>query len=304
MKRSTLVTASLLTAALGLALAPAIAGAADPPEQPAEQAQPQADNETAFLGVDATPISPKARRDLDLKPGTALTIRNVGPDSPADQAGLMPGDVLVKLNEQLIINGQQLAVLVRTFAPGDTVTLHVLRDGEPITLNATLAGRVLPPQPMFERIPRLPMQPMPDLGDLDALFEQLRGPGIEPFGPGADVHDMFDQMQRRMFEQRDEMQRMMNQMRDRLGTQGMHSSISVNDGEHTLHLKSNGQDKHLTVKTRGGEVIFDGPLPEDGQVEGLPQDVQKKVDDLLKNNRIEWHMPGPRPQQREPLPVA
>lgn len=301
MKRTTLITASLLTAAMGLALAPSFAGAADPPAPPAEQAQLQTVNETAFLGVDAVPIHPEARRDLDLKPGTALTIRNIGPGTPADQAGLKPGDVLVKLNDQLLINPQQLAVLVRTFTPGDAITLHVLRDGEPVTLNATLAGRVLESHPMIERMPR---PPMPNVGDLDALFEQLRGPGIDPFGPGADVHDMFDQMQRRMFEQRDEMHRMLDQMRNRIGAQGIHSSISVNDGEHILQLQSDGQDKHLTVKTQEGEVLFDGPLPEDGKAEGLPEDIQKKVDDLSNNNRIELHMPQPKPKQHESLPVA
>jgi len=209
--------------------------------------------------------------------------------------------VLVKLDDQLIINGQQLAVLVRTFAPGEEVTLHVVRDGEPLTLTATLAGRVVEPRPMIRGVP---MQPMPDLGDIDALFERLRGPGMQPLAPGGDVHDMFDQMQQRMLEQRDEMQRMMDQMRDRLGERGVRSSVSFSDGEHTLQLRSDGQDKHLTVQTRDGEVLFDGLLPEDGQVEGLPADVQKKVDDLLKNNRIELRIPEPRLQRREAPPVA
>ena len=307
MKMTTLTTAALLSAALGWTLGPTILRAEDPPPQQApqaEQAEPQDVNEAAFLGVDTVPMPPEARRDLGLKPGTALTIRNVGPGTPADEAGLLPGDVLVKLNDQLIVNGQQLAVLVRTFAPGDDVALHILRDGEPIELKATLAGRVMAPRPMIDRVPVLPIQPMPNLGDLDALFEEFRGPGIDPFGPRADIDDMFEQMQRRMFEQRNEMQRMMEQMRQRIGEQGTQSSISFSDGEHSLQLQSNGEDRHLTVKTRDGQVLFDGLLPEDGQIEGLPGEVQQKIDNLLKNNRIEFRIPEPAPQQREPLPVA
>lgn len=299
MKLTALTTAALLTAALGWSYAPTLAGAADPPDKPAEQASPQAITETAFLGVDAMPMRPDAWRDLNLKPGTAVMIRRIGPGTPADEAGLKSGDVLVKLNDQLLINPQQLAVLVRTFAPGDVVTLHVLRDGATMKLQATLAGRVLAPQVPMRRV-----QPAAPFGDLDAMFDQLRGPGFDPFMPGMDMRDMFDQMQRRMFEQRDEMQRMMDQMRDRLGEQGMQSLISINDGEHAIQLRSNGQDKHLRVTTQQGEVLFDGPLDENGQAEGLPKPVQEKVDELLKNNRIQFRLPQPKPQQRKPLPIA
>ena len=300
MKLTHLTTAALCSVALGLGLAPAITQAAEQPaaDEPADQAQPQAIAEATFLGVDTAPLRQDARKDFGLKPGTALGIRNVGPGTPADEAGLLPGDILVKLNDQLIINGQQLGVLVRTFNPGENVTLHILRDGEAMQLQATLAGRALAPNRMMQQVPMpQPLRPMPRLGELDALLDQLHG-------PGANLHDLFDQMQRRMFEQRDEMQRMMDQMRNRIGAQGMQSSISVSDGEHTLQLKTNGQQRHLTVKTRAGDVLFDGPVPEDGQIEGLPGDVQKKVDDLLKNNRIEFRMPQPRPQNRKPLPIA
>lgn len=83
----------------------------------------------------------------------------------------------------------------------------------------------------------------------------------------------------------------------------MRSVVMVNDGEHILQLTADNQARHLTVKTLEGEVLYDGPLPEDGQVDGLPQAVQEKVDNLLKGNRIEWQAP-PGPQQREPAPIA
>jgi len=307
MKLTALTSAALLTAALGWTLAPTLAGPADPPADEAQQAEqraPQAIEEVAFLGVDFALLGPEARRSLDLKPGTGLAIRNVGPGTPAEEAGLLPGDVLVRLNDQLIINGPQLAVLVRTHEPGDKVSLHILRDGEPMQLNATLAGRVAAPRPMIERVPMPHIHPMPDFGDFDTIFDRLRGPGMDPFAPDADVQEMFDQMQRRMFEQRNEMQRMMDQMRKRIGGEGAQSMISVNDGEHVLQLRSDGQQKRLTVNTLDGDLIFEGPLPEDGQIEDLPDDVQKKVDDLLKNNRIELRLPEPRPRNRKPLPVA
>lgn len=311
LKTTAFTTASLITALLGWAALPTLSHAADPPvdaqpqqEEQSKQVPEQQDiAQTTFLGVDTAAIQPQLRRELGLDPGTALVIRHVGPGTPAEEAGLLPGDVLVRLNDQLLINSEQFAVLVRTFKPGQAVTLHVLRDGQPVELNATLGGRVVP-QRQIERGPMPELQPMPRLGDLDALFEQLRGQGLDPFPPGGDLRDMFDQMQRRMFEQRDEMQRMMDQMRDRIGEHDMQSSVSINDGEHVLQLRSNGNGKHLTLKTLAGEVLYDGPVPEDGQIEGLPEHLQHKVDNLLKHNRIEFRMPKPAPQKREPLPVA
>jgi membrane-associated protease RseP (regulator of RpoE activity) len=315
MKRPLFTTAALACAALGLAIGPTITNADDPPAaspQVEQQAQQDAQTsdlaQTAYLGISTAPIEPDTRRALGLPDGTALTIRNIAPGSPADEAGLMPGDTLVRLNDQLLINDQQLTVLVRTFAPGDAVTLHILRDGEPIECAARLGGRALPnPRSIAQPPMQLQFQPMPRLGDLEALIGPFGDPGFDPFAPNMDMRDMFDQMQRRMFEQRDEMQRMMDQMRERFGEaqgQGVRSSVSLSDSTHTLQLQSNGDSRHLTVTERGGEVLFDGPVPEDGRIEGLPADVQKKVDDLLKNSRIEFRKPEPMPRQREPLPVA
>ncbi|MEM7718065.1 MAG: hypothetical protein AAF222_02610 [Pseudomonadota bacterium] len=66
------------------------------------------------------------------------------------------------------------------------------------------------------------------------------------------------------------------------------SSVMTSDGEHTLQLKTKPNSKHLTIKTAGGEVLFDGELPEGGQIKGLPEDVQEKVNRMLNNARIEF----------------
>ena len=49
---------------------------------------------------------------------------------PADQAGLRPGDVIVKVNDRVITSPGDLIVELGTHSPGDTVTVTYLRDGE------------------------------------------------------------------------------------------------------------------------------------------------------------------------------
>jgi putative serine protease PepD len=60
---------------------------------------------------------------------------------PADQAGLQPGDVIVKVDDRLIIGPGDLIVELGTHSPGDTVTVTYLRDGEPqAPIQVTLAS--------------------------------------------------------------------------------------------------------------------------------------------------------------------
>ncbi|MGH8834391.1 MAG: S1C family serine protease [Actinomycetes bacterium] len=49
---------------------------------------------------------------------------------PADQAGLQPGDVIVKVDDRVIIGPGDLIVELGTHSPGDMVTVTYLRDGE------------------------------------------------------------------------------------------------------------------------------------------------------------------------------
>ena len=74
-----------------------------------------------------------------------LVVDFVQPNSPAQKAGIRQYDLLLKLNDQLLINAEQLAVLVRTFKPGDEIHLTLLREGERQSPSLTLAERELPP---------------------------------------------------------------------------------------------------------------------------------------------------------------
>ena len=53
--------------------------------------------------------------------------------SPADDAGLLEKDVIVKVNDQLLTEDDQLATVLNRFKPGDVITLEVLREGGTIS---------------------------------------------------------------------------------------------------------------------------------------------------------------------------
>lgn len=70
------------------------------------------------------------------KPGALVQV--VGPGTPADRAGLKPGDVLLSVNGAKVQGAASLREALAESRPRQQVKLDVLRAGKPATLTATL----------------------------------------------------------------------------------------------------------------------------------------------------------------------
>ena len=68
-------------------------------------------------------------------------VLQVLPESPAEQAGLQPGDVILRLEDAQIDSFGKLQDEIRRYLPGDTVKLQVLRQGTIHELQAQLERR-------------------------------------------------------------------------------------------------------------------------------------------------------------------
>ncbi len=69
-------------------------------------------------------------------------IDEVNADSPAEQAGLENGDLVTEINGQTVNDGVELIVKIRSFSPGDKVTLTVQRGGSTDDYEVTLDAQV------------------------------------------------------------------------------------------------------------------------------------------------------------------
>jgi putative serine protease PepD len=69
---------------------------------------------------------------------TGAGVRSVTDGSAADKAGLEKGDVITKVDDVIIPDSNSLVAMVRGHRPGDEVTLTVVRDDKPRTLQVTL----------------------------------------------------------------------------------------------------------------------------------------------------------------------
>jgi putative serine protease PepD len=82
----------------------------------------------AFMGV----------RIEDTESGNGARIGAVESGQPADKAGLEEGDVITKLGDQKITDATDLTAAIRSFKPGDKVTVTYTRDGDEQTAEVTL----------------------------------------------------------------------------------------------------------------------------------------------------------------------
>jgi S1-C subfamily serine protease len=70
-----------------------------------------------------------------------LRLTGVTPGSPADRAGIKPGDVVVEFGGVAVTDLYSYTDALRARSPGDEVTVVVLRGGERLSLKATLGRR-------------------------------------------------------------------------------------------------------------------------------------------------------------------
>ena len=229
----------------------------------------------AWLGVNTSPPPHVLRQQLQLPRGVGLVVDMVAPDSPAQQAGVKQYDVLHKLNDQLLINQQQLAVLVRTFKPGDEVKLTVIRDGKPQDLTAKLVEKEL--------------RPIEEMR-LGAFGGGGGGVGMPGMQLDAITRDLNEQA-RRLDEQARQLGRglanqpfrdgeFFNRRAAGANLLGEDVTLTWDDGSLTLTLSSKDGKRHLLAKDKTGKVLHDGPIDTEEQRKALPEQVRKKLDSL------------------------
>ncbi|MGV3659242.1 MAG: S1C family serine protease [Prosthecobacter sp.] len=153
---------TLLLVCLGVSVTPLVAQQPAPPpaaaegglapQPPSSNSRPQQEKSTesagqksvGYLGVLTREVPPELRSQFSLPKGFGLMVDEVLPGSPAHAAGLKPYDVLLKLDDQQLVNMEQLMALVRARKKGDTVTLSLITGGKETQVPATLAERIMP----------------------------------------------------------------------------------------------------------------------------------------------------------------
>jgi len=93
-----------------------------------------------FLGIRWQPINPQIAQMYGLPFQRGVHVSQVQKSSPAEVAGIMPGDIIIQIND-VVLDGQHPYMNVLfNFKPGDEVTLTVSRNSKTLKLKVTLAA--------------------------------------------------------------------------------------------------------------------------------------------------------------------
>jgi serine protease Do len=91
-----------------------------------------------FIGISGLDLSPAISQQYGLAVDHGVLIVEVSPGTPAEEAGIESGDILLAMNDAEIETVQQLQTELGNYEPGDEVTLLINRDGSETEVTLTL----------------------------------------------------------------------------------------------------------------------------------------------------------------------
>jgi serine protease Do len=86
-----------------------------------------------YLGIYMDEVKPDLAEYFELKPNQGVSVSQVISDSPADEAGLKAGDIILEMDGKKIESPQQFKNAIAMVEPGTKASLLIYRDGKELT---------------------------------------------------------------------------------------------------------------------------------------------------------------------------
>src|ERR1700683_2426132 len=119
-----------------------------------------------WIGVQIQPVTPELAESLGLKKASGALVSEPQPNSPAAKAGITSGDVITSVDGNSVADARELARRIGTMAPGASVKLGLIHDGQEKTVTLTLG--TLPNEKQADATPQnqreVPDSDVPKLG--------------------------------------------------------------------------------------------------------------------------------------------
>jgi serine protease Do len=87
----------------------------------------------SWLGVYIQEVTPEIAEQFDLTEAKGVLVGDVIEDSPAEEAGIKRGDVIVKVNDKEVNSPEELQDKIRSIEIGEKANVEVVRDGKKIS---------------------------------------------------------------------------------------------------------------------------------------------------------------------------
>jgi serine protease Do len=151
----------------------------------------------ARVGIALQPLTPAIAKQLGIDPETkGVLVGEVLPGSPAEKAGLKPGDVITRFNGQAIASLPSFRLTVAASDVGKSFTLNYYRDGEErkTTIVPAAADKVVFAQERESAEPAESKATAPEataIKDFGLEVQPLTADLAKPLGLPADTHGLL-----------------------------------------------------------------------------------------------------------------
>lgn len=98
-------------------------------------------DDTGWLGVGITDLDEKKRESLGVGKEHVVIVTEIYEDSPAEEAGIQTGDLIVSMSGNDVTSTKQLIALVGGMDPYTKLEIELLRDGKKVVKNVVLGVR-------------------------------------------------------------------------------------------------------------------------------------------------------------------
>jgi hypothetical protein len=243
-----------------------------------------------ILGVETSRVSDALRNQIDIPEGVGLTISHIAENTGAANSDLQQYDILLKVDEQIIINQEQLSTYIRSKNPGDKVKVEILRKGKKQTLSVELSEREAPRNQRFGPDWTIPLPDKPPFGNWNFDFNsedfQKR---MEEFSEhAAEMGNKAMQFIPQIMIERDE-------------PDGSKRVTSIGRGPHRIVISkddlvakvetTDGKKQFQVSRKKEGkdeEILYEGEEPSGDALGKLPEEARELINRLKDSEGLPW----------------
>ena len=255
----------------------------------------------AYAGISPAAVTELARRGVtskDVPPGVGVMVAFVDPKGPS-MGVLAEDDILVRLDDQVLVNPEQFRALIGMHKPGDVVKIVAVREDEVVNVDLKLGSRNAPvsaapkakksiapkadvkpaDEPAPAQVPQAVVPPRMGITINGQTFEFNQDP-MQGFPP--EIIQQFNEMRQRGMAvpqapqaqpqaapekesapapQAPALQSKSKSFSFSFGNGATVSSNSVaSDRDGTVAIDERDGKKHAVIKDASGKVLFDGDV--------------------------------------------
>lgn len=128
-----------------------------------------------YIGIKTQDLNPDLAEAFGLSNQRGAVIVNVLKGSPADKAGIKPGDIVVSVNDKMVRNAQDVISQIGIVPVGNKVKFKIIRDGKTLSLAAVVKANEASSGPSRVINQRLDGVTVGDIKKNNAYYGQIMG---------------------------------------------------------------------------------------------------------------------------------